>query len=148
MVESEFRVTRSRRFTIVIADRRTGAYRRFGLRPGPALAAVVLLFVLPVLVGLGLKWSARAEITALQSTAQRLDLENRNFRAATGELTTQLQSLQAVVGELGAKAAVDSDTVRAMDRLPAIVKSRASGGPIVQPALVSVAVLAARRRVP
>ena len=97
----------------------------------PALAAVALLFLLPVLIGLGLKWSARVEIEALQSTAQRLDLENRNFRAATGELTTQLQSLQAVVGELGAKAAVDSDTARAMDRLPAIVKSRAAGGPIV-----------------
>jgi murein DD-endopeptidase MepM/ murein hydrolase activator NlpD len=115
----------------VIADRRTGAYRRFGVRPMPALAAVGLLFVLPVLVGLGLKWSARAEIGALETTAQRLDLENRNFRAATGELTTQLQSLQAVVGELGAKAAVDIDTARAMDRLPAIVKSRASGGPLV-----------------
>jgi murein DD-endopeptidase MepM/ murein hydrolase activator NlpD len=115
----------------VIADRRTGAYRRFGVRPVPALAAVGLLFVLPVLVGLGLKWSAHAEISALETTAQRLDLENRNFRAATGELATQLQSLQAVVGELGAKAAVDSDTARAMDRLPAIVKSRASGGPLV-----------------
>lgn len=124
-------MTRSRRFTIVIADRRTGAYRRFGLRPVPALAAVALALLVPVLVGMGLKWSARAEIDSLQSTAVRLDIENRNFRAATGELTTQLQSLQAVVGELGAKAAVDSDTARAMDRLPAIVKSRASGGPIV-----------------
>lgn len=122
-------MTPSRRFTIVIADRRTGTYRRFGLRPLPALGAVGLLFVLPVLVGLGMKWSARAEIASLQSAAQRLDLENRNFRAATGELTTQLQSLQAVVGELGAKAAVDRDTARAMDRLPAIVKSRAAGGP-------------------
>ncbi len=124
-------MTRSRRFTIVVADRRTGAYRRFGVRPVPALAAVALLFLLPVLIGMGLKWSARAEISSLQSTAQRLDLENRNFRAATGELATQLQSLQAVVGELGAKASVDSDTARAMDRLPAVVKSRAAGGPIV-----------------
>jgi murein DD-endopeptidase MepM/ murein hydrolase activator NlpD len=90
-----------------------------------------MLFLLPVLIGMGLKWSARAEISSLQSTAQRLDLENRNFRAATGELATQLQSLQAVVGELGAKASVDSDTARAMDRLPAVVKSRAAGGPIV-----------------
>ena len=131
VVESGLRVTRSRRFTIVIADRRTGAYRRFGLRPVPALAAVALLFLLPVLVGMGLKWSARAEISSLQSTAQRLDLENRNFRAAPGELATQVQSLQAVVSELGAKALVDTDTARAMDRLPAIVKSRAAGGPIV-----------------
>lgn len=131
VVESGFRVTRSRRFTIVVADRRTGAYRRFGLRPLRALGVCGLLFLLPVLVGMGLRWSARAEIEELQSTAQRLDLENRNFRAATGELTTQLQSLQAVVGELSAKAAVDSDTARAMERLPAIVKSRAAGGPIV-----------------
>ena len=122
---------RSRRFTIVVADRRTGAYRRFGLRPILTLGVAGLLFLLPILIGMGLKWSARAEINGLQSTAQRLDLENRNFRAATGELATQLQSLQAVVGELGAKAAVDSDTARAMDRLPAVVKSRASGGPIL-----------------
>ena len=124
-------MSRSRRFTIVIADRRTGAYRRFGIRPVPALTALLLAFVLPMLIGMGLRWSARAEIVALQTTAQRLDLENRNFRAATGELTTQLQSLQAVVGDLGAKAAIDSDTARAMDRLPTVVKSRASGGPIV-----------------
>ena len=124
-------MSRSRRFTIVIADRRTGAYRRFGIRPLPALTALLLVFVLPMLIGMGLRWSARAEIEALQTTAQRLDLENRNFRAATGELTTQVQSLQAVVGELGAKAAIDSDTAQAMDRLPAVVKSRAAGGPIV-----------------
>ena len=30
-----------------------------------------------------------------------------------------MQSLQTVVSDLGAKAAVDSDTARAMDRLPA-----------------------------
>jgi murein DD-endopeptidase MepM/ murein hydrolase activator NlpD len=124
-------VSRSRRFTIVIADRRTGAYRRFGIRPVPAFTALLLVFVLPMLIGMGLRWSARAEIEALQTTAQRLDLENRNFRAATGELTTQVQSLQAVVGDLGAKAAIDSDTAQAMDRLPAVVKSRAAGGPIV-----------------
>jgi murein DD-endopeptidase MepM/ murein hydrolase activator NlpD len=124
-------VSRSRRFTIVIADRRTGAYRRFGIRPVPALTALLLVFVLPMLIGMGLRWSAHAEIEALQTTAQRLDLENRNFRAATGELTTQVQSLQAVVGDLGAKAAIDSDTAQAMDRLPAVVKSRAAGGPIV-----------------
>ena len=131
VVESGIRVSASRRFTIVVADRRTGVYRRFGLKPWPALAAVALLFLLPVLVGMGLRWSAVSEIDALRATTERLDLENRNFRAATGELTSQLKSLQAVVGELGAKAAVDSHTARAMERLPAIVKSQAAGGPIV-----------------
>jgi murein DD-endopeptidase MepM/ murein hydrolase activator NlpD len=132
VVESEFRVSRSRRFTIVVADRRTGAYRRFGIRPLPVLGGVALLFALPLLVGLGLRWSALSEIDGLRSTTERLDLENRNFRAATGELTTQLQTLQAVVNELGAKATVDSDTARAMERLPAVVKAQAAGGPLMR----------------
>lgn len=130
VVESELRVPRSRRFTVVVADRRTGAYRRFGLRPLPAAAAIFGLFLIPVLVGLGLRWSAVAEIEALRSSAERLEIENRNFRAATGELTGQLQSLQAVVGELGDKARVDAATARAMERLPAVVRSQAVGGPI------------------
>jgi murein DD-endopeptidase MepM/ murein hydrolase activator NlpD len=130
VVESGFRVNRTRRFTIVVADRRTGAHRRFGFRLLPAVTALVALFALPVLIGLGLRWSALSEIDALRSTAERLDLENRNFRAATGELATQVQSLQSVVTELGAKADVDAATARAMERLPASVTARAIGGPI------------------
>lgn len=121
---------RTRRFTIVVADRRTGAHRRFGVRLLPALTALVAVFSLPMLIGLGLRWSAHSEIGALRATAERLDLENRNFRAATGELATQVQSLQAVVGDLGAKAQIDAATARAMERLPAAVRSRAVGGPI------------------
>ena len=132
VVESGIRVSRSRRFTIVVADRRTGAYRRFGVRLAPVLSAVAFVFTLPVLVGLRLRWSALSEIDGLRAAAERLDIENRNFRAATGELTSQLQSLQAVVTELGAKASVDSDTARAMDRLPQMVKAQAAGGPLMR----------------
>jgi murein DD-endopeptidase MepM/ murein hydrolase activator NlpD len=124
-------VKRSRRYTIVVADRRTGAYRQFGIRPLPVLSAVIGLFCLPVLVGMGLRWSAHDEIDSLRTTEQRLELENRNFRDTTGELTTQLQSLQAALGELGERAAIDSATAQAMRNLPAIVKSRAAGGPIM-----------------
>jgi murein DD-endopeptidase MepM/ murein hydrolase activator NlpD len=130
VVESGFRVFRNRRFTIVVADRRTGAHRRFGVRVLPAAGALLALFALPVLIGLGLRWSALSEIESLRSTAERLDLENRNFKAATGELANQVQSLQAVVTNLGATAEVDAATAHAMDRLPASVKSRAVGGPI------------------
>jgi len=126
-----FPVKRSRRYTIVIADRRTGAYRRFGIRPVPVATALVALFLLPILIGLGMRWSAVAEIEMLRADAQRLELENRNFRAATGELTTQLQSLQAALGDLRERTTLDPDTARAMRNLPAIVKSRAAGGPIL-----------------
>jgi len=57
------------RFTVVIADRRTGVYRRVGVRPLPFVLGVGALFVLPVLVGLGLRWSATSEIADLRATS-------------------------------------------------------------------------------
>ena len=113
----------------MIADRRTGIRRRVGVRPLLVVFGLTTFFVLPVLVGLGLRWSARAEISDLRTTAERLELENRSFRTATGALTNEIQSLQSAIGELGDKASVDSATARAMEHLPAIVKSRAAGGP-------------------
>jgi len=85
-------VMRARRFTFVIADRHTGAVRRFTLSLWPSLAAVVGVFSLPVLMGLGARWSAAATIQDLQATNAALHIES------------------------------------AMDKLPAIVKSRAMGG--------------------
>jgi murein DD-endopeptidase MepM/ murein hydrolase activator NlpD len=119
----------SRRYTIVLADRHTGVYRRFCIDPKPVIVAVLALFALPVLVGLGLRWSARTEIAQLQTNAEVLDVENRSYRAATGELTAQLQSLQAAVTKLGEGSALAPDVQRAIERLPAIVRSRAAGGP-------------------
>ena len=96
---------------------------------GPVFVTLCAFLVLPVLVGLGLRLSAGAEIAGLHSSNQQLELENRNFRAATGALTGEIQSLQETIGDLGVRAAVDPATAKAMDRLPAIVKSRAAGGP-------------------
>ena len=107
---------KNRRYTVVIADRRTGVYRRIGVRPLPVLLGVSALLTLPILVGLGLRWSATAEITDLRVTAERLELENRNFRTVTGTLTNEIQSLQSAITTLGDKSAVDSDTAKAMDR--------------------------------
>ena len=119
----------SRRYTIVLADRHTGVYRRFCVNPKPVVLATFALFALPVLVGLGIRWSARAEIAQLQTSTEVLEVENRSYRAATGELTAQLQSLQAAVTQIGDGSALDPRVQRAIERLPAVVKSRAAGGP-------------------
>ena len=123
---------RHRRYTIVIADRRTGVYRRASLNFGPVFAGFLALLALPVLVGLGLRLSAGAEISALRTSNDQLELENRNFRTTTGALAGEIQSLQEAIGDLGARAAVDPATAKAMERLPAMVKSRAAGGPQTQ----------------
>lgn len=116
------------RYTIVIADRRTGVYRRVSVRLRPIVIGAALVLVLPVLIGLGLKWSARAQIAHLKANAEVLEVENRSYRAATTALTSQITALQSAVTQIGEKARLDPATAHAIERLPAVVKDRAVGG--------------------
>lgn len=118
----------SRRYTVLIADRSTGVVRRVTIGLGAALASVTGVMMLPVLIGLGAKWSATAEIDQLRATSSVLQIENGNYRETTGELTTQIQSLETVIDDLGARAALDPTQARAMQQLPAVIKGRAAGG--------------------
>jgi len=118
----------SRRYSVIVADRSTGVVRRFTIALRPALAVVTALAALPVLMGLGAKWSVRADIAQLEREKTTLLVENASYREATGQLTAQIASLQMAVENLGERAAVDPAASRAMDRLPAVVKNRAMGG--------------------
>jgi murein DD-endopeptidase MepM/ murein hydrolase activator NlpD len=118
----------SRRYTVLIADRSSGVMRRFTISLRTALSMVASVLMMPVLIGLGAKWSARTEIGQLRTTNDTLQVENGNFRATTGELTTQIQSLETVIDDLGARASLDPEQARAMRQLPAFVKATAAGG--------------------
>lgn len=86
------------------------------------------VLALPVLMGLGAKWSARTEVDQLRAANTMLQVENGSYRAATGELTSQIQSLETVINDLGARSQLDPAQARAMQKLPAVVKARAAGG--------------------
>jgi murein DD-endopeptidase MepM/ murein hydrolase activator NlpD len=118
----------SRRYTIVLADRRTGVVRRFTVRLWPTVAAGTFVLALPVLIGTGAALKARNDVAALYASAATLEIENANYRAATEALSGQIQGLQSAINELGAQAALDPTLASAMDRLPAVVKNRAMGG--------------------
>lgn len=118
----------SRRYTVVVVDRASGVGRRLTLKVGWTLATVGFLFSIPVLMGLGIRWGTVAELSALRSNTAALEMENASYRAATGELTTQLTSLQGVIDELGTRSAFDPTLATAMQKLPAIIKTRAMGG--------------------
>ena len=77
---------RARRYTVVVADRSTGVVRRATISLRPFLSAIGFVLILPVLVGLGAKWSARGEIDQLKAANAALELENGSYRLATGEL--------------------------------------------------------------
>ena len=119
---------RARRFTVLIADRSTGVVRRFGISLRPAVAIVAGVFSLPVLIGLGAKWSARAEIDQLATANALLRTENDSYRETTGQLTGQIQSLETVIADLGERAELEPEQAEAIEKLPAVVKSRAVGG--------------------
>jgi murein DD-endopeptidase MepM/ murein hydrolase activator NlpD len=119
---------RARRYTILIADRSSGVVRRASVSLRPAIAIALGILSVPVLIGLGAKWSALAEIAELKSANSLLQGENGNYRQTTGELTGQIQSLEGVINDLGERAAIDPEQARAIQKLPAVVKSHAVGG--------------------
>ncbi|MEO8683023.1 MAG: M23 family metallopeptidase, partial [Vicinamibacterales bacterium] len=128
----------STRYTVVIADRGTGVVRRFTVSLKPALTIVLLAVGLPMLVGMGAAWKAKADVADLFNTQTQLELENANYRGATEALTGQIMALQTAISDLGAQAALDPALQASMDKLPAIVKNRAMGGPQTSQALAMV----------
>jgi murein DD-endopeptidase MepM/ murein hydrolase activator NlpD len=93
---------------------------------------VATILAIPILMGLGARWNAQAEIGQLRAAKSVLEIENGSYRAATGELTGQIQSLEGVINDLGARSTLDPEQARAMQKLPAVVKARAAGG-VTQP---------------
>jgi murein DD-endopeptidase MepM/ murein hydrolase activator NlpD len=118
----------AKRYTLVIADRTTGIVHRFTVSLKPAVAVAALLFSFPVLIGLGARWSASAELNALRLNVSTLSAENASYRAATQELIAQISSIDAAVSSLAARSRLDPETQRALARLPEIVRARAMGG--------------------
>lgn len=119
---------RSTRYTILVANRETGAVRRFTLPLKPTLLGVMAVMAIPVLMGLGARWSAGAELYALRQSNQALQLENESYRQATGELAGQIAALQTAVDQLGNDASLDVATRNAIQSLPKTLRDRAMGG--------------------
>ena len=128
----------SKRYTLVLADRTTGVVRRFTISVKPVLIAVVTTVTLPILIGTGAALKARYDVANLYASAATLELENASYRAATEQLAGQIMALQTAMSDLGAKAALDPSVQSSMDKLPAVIKSRAMGGPTANTALALV----------
>ena len=67
------------------------------------VAALVLLFAMPVLFAVAVRLSASGEIVALRQAARTADIENASYREATADLTGQITALQETINETRAK---------------------------------------------
>ena len=126
---------RSPRYTILIANRNTGAVRRLSLARRTALVVVASVTIVPLLIGLGSSRVDPVELETLRLTNESLKIENESYRIATGELASQISSLQAALTQLGQEAELDPAARQAIDQLPAVMKSRAAGGAAAAAAL-------------
>jgi murein DD-endopeptidase MepM/ murein hydrolase activator NlpD len=112
----------------VLADRQTGTVRRLTIRLRPFAIAFVAILAFPILLGLGLRLSATAEVNLLRASNSTLTQENSSYRAATAALATQIESLQSAINDLGIRSALDPVSARAMEKLPSAIRNRAEGG--------------------
>jgi len=119
-----------RKYTVILADRANGLTRRFTFSLRPVIMTLTVFAALPILMIYGAKRKAWYEVDQMRTVNSALQAENASYRTATGELTAQLQSLEGVIDELGARSTIDPAAARAMAKLPAAVRQRATGGPV------------------
>ena len=119
---------RSPRYTILIANRKTGAVRRLTIsRRVLGFGLTTVLFV-PLILALGTRGADVATVETLRAANESLMQENESYREATGELTTQISALQTALTELGEQAQLDPATRVALEKL-ARVRPLSVGGP-------------------
>src|SRR4051812_23295930 len=120
---------RSPRYTILIANRKTGAVRRLTVSRRVLTSLAVAVLSPALLLGLGSRGADKAQIEALRVANDSLVQENQSYREATGELTAQIGSLQTALTEISEQGQLDVNTRKALEKLPANVRQLAIGGP-------------------
>jgi murein DD-endopeptidase MepM/ murein hydrolase activator NlpD len=118
---------RSTRYSIIIANRRTGVVRRLTLSLRPLVVLAMVLGAMPMLMALGASGKASWQRTSLEAELATLRSENDTMRAATGALTSQISTLQTLVDDVSQLSPTASERT-AMARLPRAVQQSALGG--------------------
>ncbi len=111
-----------RRYAFIVADRATGATRRFTMSVGLALLLMTVAVGAPLGWVYHAGWDAHAELVRLRLSNARLQIENAGYRGTATNLVANIASLQTVIDDLAARTPLDVMRVRAsVERLPAAV---------------------------
>ena len=116
-----------KRYSILLADRTSGAVRRFTVAVRPALAVAITLFACVTALGLHARWTTIAEIEGLRIRNATLGVENTSYRKAADKLADQMVLLEAAMTDLGTRSELDPASQEAIDRLPSRVRVRVIG---------------------
>ena len=116
-----------KRYSILVADRTSGAVRRFTVAVRPTLAVAIILFACATALGLHARWTTIAEIEGLRMRNATLGVENTTYRKGVDKLTDQMVLLEAAMTDLGTRFELDPASQEAIDRLPSKIRVRAIG---------------------
>ena len=107
-----------KRYSLIIANRATGATHRFTLGVGPACVAFLALLVLPTALFVYAEWSTSLAVTRLQLQNARLELENSGYRSTASDLAGHLAGLDDTMAELTGRVDMDPSMLQSMTQLP------------------------------
>lgn len=116
-----------RRYTFIIADRRSGKILRSTINIRPALVTLVILAALPILIGQAIALKASLDAASVVAKSQTLERENAKFRSLSQTLSEKIGQLQTVVVDVGARSQLDPAISSSMERLPSLIKTKAMG---------------------
>lgn len=120
---------RSPRYTILIANRKTGVVRRLTVSRRILGFVFAGLIGIPTVLFIGSRGADQAEVDALEAANESLQIENQSYRQATGELTQQIEAIQTAMTTLGDQAQLEPATRRALEQLQKTGKMLSIGGP-------------------
>ena len=117
----------STRYSLVIANRRTGVVHRVTVSLRSVAIVIVVLAAIPALLLVGATRKAAWQRAVLETELAAVCQQHETMSAATGALTTQIASLHGVVDDLSRLSPTETEHT-AMARLPRPLQQHALGG--------------------
>ena len=108
----------NRRFSVIVANRSSGAISRFTFRGRPVAALAAVLFTVPLVFTIYLSGNIHAKIERLTLDNAQLELENSGYRSAATKLSTAMTSLQTAVTDLKVRTQMHPHVSTSVNQLP------------------------------
>ena len=102
--------------------------RRVTISARPAVAVACAMVTLPVLIGIGAAWKAKSDVVGCIPASRPSSSKTPATAPPLRNCPVKSNRCSRRFPTLARRAALDPSLARAMEKLPALVKSRAMGG--------------------
>jgi hypothetical protein len=127
----------SHRYTIAVADQKSGIERR-GTVSLATMLLIGALVMLPLVAAFWTAWKAKSDVQALYASHRALEIESANYRAAVEALTGQIESHQDQTAPAPPAIDLHTESVKPLepirsDRIERTPAPRTDSAPVAGP---------------